>query len=300
MRVPIVVMMALLAAGCAGRKSGPPAEAAIPPKSTWRDADQTGEAIATQWWESFSDAALTRTVATALAQNDDIAVAVTRVSQARAQLRLARAEMLPSVALVSQGGRDRDVNPGFGIPELQTAGEGEFQASYDLDLFGRLSSATSAARASLLATRAARDSVRLAVAASAANGYITLRSLDARLEVLRETLTARANELNIARHRAEIGYSSQLDLTQAQSEYDATEALIPATELAIAREENRLSVLLGSSPHAIERGTPFEGLANPSIPPLVPAEVLRRRPDIAAAEQTLAATDHSLDSARAA
>jgi NodT family efflux transporter outer membrane factor (OMF) lipoprotein len=149
-----------------------------------------------------------------------------------------------------------------------------------------------------LASQAAHDNVRLAVAASAAGGYIALRALDARLMVLRDTLAARAEELRVARRRADAGYSSQLDLAQAEAAYRATEPLIPATELAIARQEDGLSVLLGMSPRAIERGADFNALAISAAPVMVPAALLRRRPDIASAEAQLAASDHALDAAR--
>ncbi|HWU54253.1 MAG TPA: efflux transporter outer membrane subunit, partial [Rhizomicrobium sp.] len=154
------------------------------------------------------------------------------------------------------------------------------------------------ARSALLSSQAAHDNVRLAVAASAANGYIALRALDARLGVLRDTLAARAEELRVARRRADAGYSSQLDLAQAEAAYRATEPLIPATQLAITRQENGLSVLLGTSPRTMERGTEFYALAFASAPVTVPAALLRRRPDIAAAETQLAASDHALDAAR--
>ena len=121
--------------------------------------------------------------------------------------------------------REASINPGFGVPDTQTAGAGAIQISYDLDLFGRLADSSEAARSALLASQAAQDNVRLAVAASAASGYIALRALDARLLVLRDTLAARGEELRVARRRSDAGYSSQLDLAQAEAAYRATEQL---------------------------------------------------------------------------
>lgn len=290
----------VLLAGCAGAKPQLPPKASVAPPAAWRENQDSADDVPMDWWRTFGDSALTAVVESALDNNVDIALAASRVSEARAQFRLARAQGLPNIDFAAEGGRDRDINPGFGVPELQTAGEGELQASYDLDLFGRLRDTSKAARAALLASVAARDNVRLAVASSAAAGYITLRALDARLVVLRETLTARSDELRIARRRAQTGYSSQLDLTQAEAAYDETEQLIPATELAIAHQEDGLSLLLGNNPGTIQRGSEFDALAVPQVPPLVPALVLRRRPDIEAAEQDLAAADHALDAARAA
>jgi len=172
--------------------------------------------------------------------------------------------------------------------------------SYDLDLFGRLRDTSEAARASLLATEAARDSVTIAVASSAAAGYIGLRALDARLAVVRETLAARADSLRIAQRRAQTGYATRLELEQAEAELRGTEQLIPTLELAITRQENGLSILLGGNPRAIDRGVTVAELAIPSVPTLLPSELLRRRPDIAQAEQLIVAADRSLDAARAA
>jgi NodT family efflux transporter outer membrane factor (OMF) lipoprotein len=163
-----------------------------------------------------------------------------------------------------------------------------------------LRQASRAARAQLLATEAARDTVRLAAATSTATGYVTLRALDQRLQIARDTLAARSEALRIARRRFETGYSSRLELRQAQAEYAATEQLVPAAELAIARAENALSLLVGDAPGPIARGVPLDRLTLPDIPPGLPADLLRRRPDLFQAEQNLVAADRSLDSQRAA
>ena len=129
----------------------------------------------------------------------------------------------------------------------------------------------------MLATEAARDTVRLALAAGVASGYVTLRALDHRLHIAEETLAARADALRIARRRAETGYTSNLELHQAEGEYHATEQLVPAAELAVARQENALSLLLGTAPGPIPRGATLERLLAPAIPHCPPAD-LRRRP----------------------
>ncbi|MFD1961029.1 TolC family protein [Novosphingobium panipatense] len=112
--------------------------------------------------------------------------------------------------------------------------------------FGRLADLRGAARARYLASQAARDAAALSVAAAIASGYITLRSLDARLDVARATLVARASALRLARSRADAGYTSQLELSQAEAEYAATAQIVPQVERSIASQENALSVLTGS------------------------------------------------------
>ena len=290
---------ALALAACAGPRAPPPGAAAMNAPGAWRDAPATQAGIDARWWSGFGDPVLSAIVESALAQNTDVAVAAGRVVEARAQFRFAKAQQLPNLAGAAGGGRQRDVSP-FGQPREQTAGQTQFQVSYDLDLFGRLASASAAAREALLATEAARDNVRLAVATSAASGYITLRGLDARLEVLRDTLAARQAALAVIRRRAEAGYGTLLDLRQAEADFYATEQQIPVAELAIRRQEDGLSLLLGENPRAIERGVDLAALATPATPPGLPSALLRRRPDIAQAERQLAATDRSLDAARAA
>jgi outer membrane protein, multidrug efflux system len=290
---------ALLAvAACAGPKTEAPPEAAVQAPQAWRGHNPATGGVTAAWWNGFSDPVLRQLVETALANNDDIAIAAARVSEARAQFRFARAQTFPDIGAAAVIERDRSVNPGFGIPQTQTDGEGLIQISYDTDLFGRLADTEKSARSALLASEAARDNIRLAVAAAAAGGYITLLGLDARLLVLRDTLAARGEELRVAKRRADTGYGTQLELAQAEAAYHATEQLIPATQLAITRQEDGLSVLLGANPKAVERGKVLDSLNAPMVPASLPSALLRRRPDIEAAEQQLAAADHSLDAAR--
>ena len=298
--VLLVAMTATMLAACAGQRPDAPAAAAVTPPAAWRDGNggATGEQTLT-WWRGFADPVLSTVVEKALANNVDIAIAATRVEEARGQFGVARGQSLPSVELGVGGKRERFLNA-FGRSASQTGEQAEIGVSYDLDLFGRLRNSSEAARASLLATQAGRDSVTLAVASSAAAGYIGLRALDARLAVVRETVGARANSLRIAQRRAETGYATRLELEQAEAELRGTEQLIPTLELAITRQENGLSVLLGENPRAIERGVTLSDLTAPAAPTMLPSELLRRRPDIAQAEQLIVAADRSLDAARAA
>jgi NodT family efflux transporter outer membrane factor (OMF) lipoprotein len=117
---------------------------------------------------------------------------------------------------------------------------------------------------------------------------------------LRSTLGARDQSLKLTRRRADAGYSPQLELRQAEAEYHAAAQLIPATEAAIARQENGLAVLLGDNPRAIVRGRDLADLTSPQTPAGLPASLLRRRPDLMQAEQQVVAADRSLDAARAA
>ncbi|WP_374296726.1 efflux transporter outer membrane subunit [Sphingomonas sp.] len=290
---------ALLLAGCIGPRPAAPPAATVAPPPAWRTALGPGTPIRADWWQGFGDPVLTALVVRALANSPDIGSAAARVEEARAQARLAQAQRAPSLT----GGvplTDARSVSALGVGATNLGSQPLLQASYDFDLFGRLARAEDAARASLLATEAAEDTVRLALAAGVATGYISLRALDHRLLIARETLVARADALRIARRRADTGYTSRLELRQAESEYRATEQLVAAAGLAVTRQENALSQLIGDAPGPIARGVALDRIAQPPIPDGLPADLLRRRPDLFQAEQTLVAADRTLDSQRAA
>lgn len=295
-----LALLALMAA-CAGPRPAAPPDAKIDPPATWRTTpDHLGPDLSATWWEAFGDPGLTRIVAAALADNDDVRIAAARVEELMGQADFARAQRLPEVNGEVVYQRDRSINPAYGIPQVENVTEPVVTFSFDTDLFGRLRAADAAARANLLGSRAAQADVRLLVAATAARDWFTLRSLDARLATLRQTLDAREQTLKLVRRRVSVGYAAQLDLQQAEAEYQATRQQIPATELAIRRTEDALSILLGRNPGGIDRGDPVAEPMPPTVPPAVPSSLLRRRPDIVEAEERVVAADRGLDASRAA
>jgi len=294
----ILVIDALLAA-CAGTRTDAPSEAIVHAPATWRAPTAVGaDQIQIDWWKTFGDATLNELVEEVMSHNDDIALAAVRVQEARAEFQYIQAQRLPNVRATVGGGRDRDINPGFGVPEEQTTRGGLVDATFDIDLFGRLKADSEAARSALLATQDAQQIVRLSVITSLVSGYFNLLALDTRLAIVRETMELRRNELRVEQRRFDAGYSNALDLTRAQAEVSASEQLIPGLQLAIATTENGLSILLGRTPGPIARAGSFEQLSLPFVPVTLPSTMLRSRPDIAAAEARLAATDHALDAAR--
>ena len=301
-RSPLALLATVaVLAGCAGPRPPTPSDAAVTPPQAWRTpVSQAAADVSATWWEGFGDAGLTRIVAEALANNDDVKIAAARVEEFLGQAELARAQQLPRVDGAFVYERQRSVNPAFGVPEIQNIKEPAITASFDADLFGRLRAGSAAARANLLATRAAQADVQLLVVATAAREWFTLRSLDDRLATLKATLEARAQTLALVRRRVGVGYAAQLDLAQADAEYRATEQQIPGTELAIRRTENALCLLLGRNPGPIERGDESLDPTLPAVPATLPSALLRRRPDIVEAEDRLVAADRTLDAARAA
>lgn len=294
-----LLAVACAVSACAGPRPSPPVSASVAPPPGWRDAPGEASTVDATWWRAFGDPTLTRLVETALAGNTDISIAAERVEQARAQLGLARADQLPRLDGSGAALRQRDISA-FGTSREQTAAQPGLAASYDVDLFGRLRDATAAARSNVLASVYARAGVRLAVASTVVSTYIALRASDARLDVAKRTLADRAAALHLATRRSTTGYSSTLETRQAEAEYRATEQLIPQSLLAITRQENALSVLLGKSPSDIDRDLRIDQLRVPDVPPGLPSELLRRRPDIAQAEALIVAADRNLDGARAA
>jgi outer membrane protein, multidrug efflux system len=288
--------------GCAGRYPALPVEANPVLPAEWRTSLGPGAPIERDWWQAFGDLVLTRLVETAIANNADIGVAAARVQEARAQERLARSQLSPTLGLgveTTYSNIDLPFDPPLDRTLESTRVQPVFQASYEVDLFGRIRQQAQAGRQSFLASQAASDAARLSVAAATATTYITLRGIDARLDILNETLRTREEALRFARRRSETGYTSQLEFRQAEAEYEATRQAVPQLELAKARAENALSVLMGEAPREVERGSELMTLQTPRVPDGLPSDLLRRRPDIAQAEHTLAASDASLAAARA-
>ena len=293
-----VLLLGLLLAGCAGPgpRTPPPAGPTVP--SAWREGVLQGAPVQAGWWQAFGDPVLSELVQRALANNNDVALAAARIGEARAQERAARAVLSPDIGTGASAARSRSVGA-LGTPLEQTALSPTLNVTYELDLFGRDEPAREAARQGTIAALTARDAAALAVSATTASSYLTLRALDARLDVARRTLAARTEGLRVARRRAEVGYTSRLELNQAEADYRATAQVVPQTELAIRRAENALSLLLGAAPGTIPRGRALADFALPPVPGGLPSDLLRRRPDIAAAEARVAASDARLESARA-
>lgn len=292
------VALALVLAGCVPAQRPRPEAARVVPPTGWRTPIAATAPLHAAWWRDFGDPALDALVADARANNPDIATAAARVREARAQESLARAQLLPSLDLGAGASYGRNVSP-FGTPVTSAGVQPVFQASYEVDLFGRIDNQITAARLNADALAAAGDAAALSVTAAVSSGYLTLLGLDGRLQVVRDTITSRAEALRIARSRARVGYTSQLELRQAEAEYQAASSILPQVQLAIARQENALSVLAGRPPGPIARGSTFDRLATPGIPGGLPSQLLRRRPDIAQAERTLAASDATIAAARA-
>lgn len=295
--VPAALVLAL--AGCA-IKAPPPPESTLHPPADWRTPAGLfagGPAVERQWWQSFGDPALDALIVAALEHNGDLRIARSRVAQYRALLEVAAAAQKPNVSFDATPTRTRQLLYN-GTPYVTNVYQFEFQASYEIDVWGRLAAQTGAAKATYQSERANADAAALSIAATVASGYLNLRGLDAQLELTEATLKLREESRNLAQRQFEVGYSSRLEWLQAQAEYQTTAEQVPQLRRAIFEQENALSILTGANPGGIARGARLAELNPPPVPSGLPSELLRRRPDIARAEFNLVALNANLEATR--
>ncbi|MFS2139494.1 efflux transporter outer membrane subunit [Duganella sp. Dugasp56] len=289
---------ALALAGCAAKAPPPPASSLQTP-AAWRSSDSGAGAaqVEPQWWQAYGDPALTALVAAALEHNGDLRIARSRVAQYRALVGVAAAGQKANVFVDTAPTRTRQLAYN-GIPYVTNVYQAEFQASYEVDVWGRLAALTDAATATYQAEQANADAAALSIAATVASGYLNLRGLDAQLALTEATLKLREESRDLAKRQFDVGYSSRLEWLQAQAEYQATAEQLPQLRRSIFEQENALAILAGGNPGPIARGAELEKLEAPSVPAGLPSELLRRRPDIARAEYNLIAVNANLQATR--
>ncbi len=258
----------------------------------WRFEEQEAHDLAnTAWWQQFNDPVLDALVAEGLRQNTDVRIATARVEEFFGRYFSARGDLYPFAEAGANATRQRvteDEELFFGQQDNPySVYEVFLGASWELDFWGRYRRAAEAARAELLATEEARRSVVLSLVTAIASTYVDLLSLDKQLAITVQTAGSRKETLDLFDLRFSRGLTSEIDLIQAQSQYQEAAARIPDIERAIGRTEHALSILLGRNPGPVLRGLPIEALALPQVPAGLPSEILERRPDIRLAEQTL-------------
>lgn len=269
--------------------------------------EQTASATAELpvWWEGFRDPLLTHYVTTALNQNLDLAQSLARIAQAKSRVSLADAALMPAANISGQAGRAyQSVETPLGqllkqTPNFNRYGntyEADLGASWEVDLFGGLRRNQEAARALYQATRADAIATRLAVAAQTATIYITIRGLQTRLIINRQQVETLHKRLSIARLQYDNGVTAELQVHQVEAALSQAQAVIPTLEASLAEAMNALDVILGTPPgtHRAELATD-SGASIPVAPKILgtgsPADLIRRRPDLIAAERRLAAAN---------
>ncbi|HET6978908.1 MAG TPA: efflux transporter outer membrane subunit [Pyrinomonadaceae bacterium] len=259
-----------------------------------------------KWFELFKDEKLQQLIHEALAHNYDLREAVARIDAARANLGIIRSEQFPTIVASTDVTNQRQSrSSAFDLPE-PIKRDRSFGSvllnllTFELDIWGRLRKQTAAARLDLLATEEARKAVITTLVSDVATAYFGLRELDFELDISRRTLTSREESLRLIQLRQQRGVATMLEVRQAEElVYDARE-VIPALEQGIQQTENFLSFLTGRNPSAIERGV---SLTDQQMPPTVPAglpsDLIERRPDIRAAENSLMAANARIGVAKA-
>ena len=243
------------------------------------------------WWQVFHDETLQNLIRTALTNNYDLRIAITRVEQARAMAAQARAGFFPQINYAATAARGKNVGGGNTPSPTGTIGNvfaADVNASWEIDLWGRIRRLNESARAQFLASEEARRDVMISLIAQVAQNYFQLLALDQQLAIARQSTNSFGQSLKIFNQRLQGGVASILETSSAEALMDASAATIPELEQQIALQENQLSVLLGQNPGAILRGnTSLEKQMPPEVPAGLPSVLLERRPDIREAEQQL-------------
>jgi outer membrane protein, multidrug efflux system len=281
----------------------------VPTPAAFRGASPQMDAQSTSfgdlpWWEVFHDPKLQQLIGTAVKQNYDLQTAIERVTGARAQVGIARSNLFPQLSLdpnFSGGKTDEGAKSNIFV----LAADMVFQ----VDLFGRYRRATEAARAQLLATKDAQQTVILTLVSDVASDYFLLCDLDLQLQIAQETVDTQGNSVRLTELRLSHGVGTKLDVLQAQQVLDTANAEIPDLERQIGQTEDAISILLGDYPHDVARetalgvetpqGWKWSETLPPELPPGLPSALLERRPDIRQAEQNLVAANADVGVAKA-
>jgi outer membrane protein, multidrug efflux system len=251
------------------------------------------------WWDVFHDDVLKGLIAEALRNGYDVRLAAWRVEEARANAGVIRAQSFPSFQGQVEAGYGRQSEfssaPGARGALIQL----NVNAAWELDLWGRVRRLNEAALAQYLASEEARRGVYLSLVSEVATRYFQLRQLDLQLDIARRTSGAFQETFDLFNRRLQGGAASALETSSAEALLASTVATIPDLERQIAAEENELSFLLGRNPGPIARGPALnDQFLPPGVPPGLPSDLLRRRPDLREAEQNLIAANAEVGVAR--
>ncbi len=300
-RVALLSVMLLALTGCmvGPNYKRPPVESPL----SWRFEEKEARDLAnTFWWEQFEDPVLNDLIQVSLRENKDVKIAAGRIEEFAGQYMSTRAGLFPQIGYGASGATERltrrGPTPAFNPTHnfFQTF----LNATWEIDVWGKIRRATEAARADLLSTEEGRRAVILSLVSAVANAYVDLRNLDKQLEITKQTAESRKESYRIFQLRFQGGVVSALELNQVKSEYESALATIPQIQRTIALQENAISVLLGRNPGPIPRGRTIDELTLPAVPAGLPSDLLARRPDIRQAEEDLVAANARIGVAKAA
>ncbi|MEM1013702.1 MAG: efflux transporter outer membrane subunit [Planctomycetota bacterium] len=293
-QVAAALVVSAAAAGCkvGPDYEGPPVENVGVPDEFSAIDDPTfvpGEADLRVWWTVFDDPMLSDIIDAVAENNRDLRVAVAKVGEARARINIATAGRSPNVSLGGGSAATGNTDTGFasGLTSSLSA-----EASWEVDVFGRIARQIESAEADFAAPEADRRDVQVSLFAEAADRYLSVRRLQEQLRVAEANLETQNEILDLTRIRERDGLASRLDVVRAEQQVASNEAQLPPLRIDLNRNINTIALLVGEAPQNL----PFD-LETPQplpVPPAeivigIPAELLRQRPDVRAAERRLAA-----------
>jgi len=284
--------LAIILSGCAvGPDTRPPSAASLhlPGDFHSPSGDAADQVTLVQWWTSFGDPQLSGLIDRALAGNNNLATAQARLRAARAALRGSRGALLPTLSAGGSASRQEVVTgSGFDGSNFQAG----LDASWEADIFGRLSRTVEAARATADSSAASLADVQRSLVAEVALNYVDARQQQARLSVARENLRIQDNTLQIVQWRVDAGLASEVELQQAKAQRAQTAASVPSLEQAFESASNQLAILLGIAPGSVQAElapTKAIPLGPDNVEAGLPADLLSRRPDLIVAQKNLVA-----------
>ena len=276
-----------------------------PDGTRWQTAKAAEAQPRGEWWLAFNDPALTALINEAAKSNNNLAEATARLKQARAIAGIAEADRIPQIGLSAGAQRNRESPnslPGGSAVGAHTTYQASLTASYEVDLFGRVSSNVNAANSDAAASEASYRSVLLSLQADVAQTYFRLRETDAELATLNETVRLREQTVHVTQSRFDLGDVGEFDLSRAKTELSTARAEAVALQQQKTTNEHALAVLLGKPASNFSASSqPLNDIASlPQIPTGMPSTLLQRRPDIVIAQHEMEAANSRIGVARAA
>ncbi|HEY3855579.1 MAG TPA: efflux transporter outer membrane subunit [Verrucomicrobiae bacterium] len=295
-------LIVLLLAGCA---VGPTYKRpAVNSPTTFRNAGSDTNSLGDlPWWQLFQDPVLKNLIQTSLTNNYDLRIAAARIEQSREILVQTRSAYYPQVGYELGVGGGKNVSGGLPSPTGKGAGKeyfGALDASWEIDLWGRVRRLSESARAQYFATEEARRDVTVSLVSGVAQSYFQILALDDELVIAKNATNSFAESLRIFDERLRGGVASKLETSAAEAALDSAAATIPELRRQIVAQEDSLSVLLGFNPGPISRDTnAFNQTTLPDIPPGLPSSLMERRPDVRQAEQLMISANAQIGVAKA-
>ncbi len=304
----IATAAVMVTAGCQVGPDYTTPEMPLPDDFAWTDgAEELPPEYPAEWWTLFNDPVLDSLVARATANNFNLRIAAERIDQYRSQYSIASADLYPDIKAVAAYSRNRVPATDFGSAGSSQGGAFNswgigVDASWEIDLFGQIARGIEAAVGDLQAEVENWRYTMISLRAEVASSYMSLRTLQARLGVANRNIESQRRYVELLNQQLTMGTTTAGKVAQADAVLAQFEALIPQFGVSMSAEMANLAILLGTTPGALTRTIPA-GQGIPAVPTEIavgiPADLLRRRPDIRAAERTLAAATARIGQATA-